>query len=106
MSYLKNEVLNPERRASIREKAISFRGGAIVNSFVELEGIINKSELARQYFNKSQSWLSQRINGCMQGKHKMEFSAAEGRELVAAFRDVARRLNGLADEIEAVVDVD
>lgn len=35
--------MNPERHEEYRSQAISFRGGAIFNAFIDLEDIINKS---------------------------------------------------------------
>lgn len=106
MSYLKKEVLNPERRAAIRAEAISYRSGAISNAFLELDGIINKSAIARDYFDKSQGWFSQRLNNAHVCRSDVSFKADEARQLAAAFRDIARRLVGLAGEIDAVADID
>ncbi|WP_289066588.1 DUF5053 domain-containing protein [uncultured Alistipes sp.] len=106
MNYGKKKPLDPELSEQTRSRLQGFRAGSIFNAFVELEGIINKSALARQYFHKSQGWLSQRINGCVSCDRKMEFTAVEARELAAAFKDIARRLDGLAAEIEAAADKD
>ena len=39
----KRRIMNPERHEEYRSQAISFRGGAIFNAFIDLEDIINKS---------------------------------------------------------------
>lgn len=106
MYYGKKKVLDPDSLVRSRAEVTKFRNGAIFNAFAELEGIINKSALARQYFHKSQSWLSQRINGSTMCNKEMAFNAIEARELATAFRDIAARLTGLAAEIEAVADID
>ncbi len=54
----KRKILNPERHEEYRSQAISFRGGAIFNAFIDLEDIINKSVFARTYMNHSQYWPS------------------------------------------------
>ncbi len=98
--------MNPERRAPIRAEAISYRSGAISNAFLELDGIINKSAIARDYFGKSQGWFSQRLNNAHVCRSDVSFKPDEARQLAGAFRDIARRLEGLAGEIEAVADID
>ena len=54
----KRRIMNPERHEEYRSQAISFRGGAIFNAFIDLEDIINKSVFAGTYMNHSQYWLS------------------------------------------------
>ncbi len=102
----KRKIFNPERQEESRKKVITYRGGAIYNAFIELEGIINKSEFAKQYMEKTQSWFSQRLNGCPVGGAKKEFTSAEAIKIAESFRDIASRLCALADEIEAVADAD
>lgn len=102
----KQKVFNPTRLEEDRANLIGHRSGAIFNSFLELEDILNKSELARQYFGRSHSWLSQRLNGSMVNNAKKEFSAPEAHKLADAFRDIAQRLTSLAAEIDAVADTD
>ena len=106
MDYLKKEIENPERRSPIRAEVVSYRSGAISNAFLELDGLLNKSALARDYFQKSQGWFSQRLHGAHVCASDVSFKPAEARQLAAAFRDIARRLDGLAAEIDAVADID
>lgn len=102
----KTKVLNPERNEESRAAVITCRGGAIWNSFLELEDIINKSELAKQYFDRSPSWFSQKLNGSTVEDETRAFTAPEARKIAGAFRDIASRLCALADEIDAVADID
>lgn len=102
----KKKLLNPAKHEEVRAEVIACRSGAIFNAFVELEDIINKSELSRQYFGRSHSWFSQRLNGSMVNNRKQEFSEPEALALAGAFRDIAKRLSVLASEIEAVAGVD
>ena len=89
-----------------RRELMSHRSGAITNAFDELNGIINKSALTRDYFQKSQAWFSQRLHNSHVCRSDVSFKPEEARRLAGAFRDIARRLSGLAGEIEAVADID
>ncbi|MDE7070014.1 MAG: DUF5053 domain-containing protein [Alistipes sp.] len=84
-----------------REKCIEYKSDATFTAFSELENIINKSALAQQYFGKSHSWFSQRLNGCTVQNKSVAFKEEEYHELAEAFRDIAKRLEAHADEIEA-----
>lgn len=83
-----------------RKEIIATKSGAVWNAFTELEDIINKSQLAKQYFGKSQSWFSQRLNGCTVRKKETAFKPEEYSKLAEAFRDIAKRLQAHADEID------
>ncbi len=102
----KRKVFDPKRNEEERNKVITYRGGAIYNAFIELDGIICKTEFAKQYMEKTQSWFSQKLNGCPVGGAKKEFTSAEAVKIAESFRDIAKRLCALADEIDAVADVD
>lgn len=102
----KREILNPERHEEHRSQAMSYRGGAIFNAFIDLEDIINKSVFAKTYMKHSQSWFSQKLNECPVGGAKKAFSTSEAETIAESFRDLARRLNCLAEEILAVKDID
>ena len=97
----KREIFNPENHEMHRNAVIATKNGAVWNAFLELEGLINRTQLADQYFNRSSGWLSQKLNGCTVGDRKRAFTEEEYRQLAAAFRHIARRLNAHADEIEA-----
>lgn len=84
-----------------REQLITEKMGATWVAFLELNGIINKTRLAELYFQRSQSWLSQKLNGCEVCKKQASFTEAEYHKLAEAFRDIARRLNAHANEIDA-----
>ena len=97
----KRKILDPERHEYLRNLAISNKIGASSNAFAELEGLINKSELASQYFGKTRAWFSQKLNGCMVLDKKKSFTEEEYHQLAEAFRDIAKRLSAHADEIDA-----
>lgn len=95
----KRKILNPEKDNKIREVIISSKMGAVWNAFIELEGLINKSQLSQQYFGKSQGWFSQRLHGCTVQKKERSFKIEEYNKIASAFRDIAKRLQAHADEI-------
>lgn len=97
----KRKILNIEEYERLRAADLYDKQGATNIAFTELEGIINNSALARQYFERSPSWLLQRINGNMVFNKKSGFKPDEYHTLAEAFRDIARRLMAHADEIDA-----
>lgn len=96
----KRKILDLEKYNEHREKCIEYKPDATFTAFSELEDIINKTQLAKQYFGKSQGWLSQRINGCMVMKKAASFKEEEYHVLAEAFRDIAKRLQAHANEID------
>lgn len=97
----KRELLNPEKYEKRRKECILFKPDAAVTAFSELEDIVNKTQIAKQYFGKSQSWFSQRLNGCTVLNKSRSFKESEYHELAEAFRHIAKRLQAHADEIDA-----
>ena len=83
-----------------RKEIILTKRVAVCNAFSELDDIINKSQLAKQYFGKSQSWFSQRLNGCTVKNKLMSFKEADYGQLTSSFRDIAKRLLAHAEEID------
>ena len=94
------KIHNPEQHEQDRAKLLDVKTNATWLAFSELEGIINNSALARQYFKRSPSWLTQRINGNTVFNKTAMFRPEEYHQLAEAFRDIARRLNAHADEID------
>ncbi|MDE7396421.1 MAG: DUF5053 domain-containing protein [Muribaculum sp.] len=92
------QLCDPEFR---RTKHLESKSGAVFVAFLELNGLINNSALARQYFDRSPAWLLQRINGNTVFNKKAGFRPDEYHQLADAFRDIARRLEKHADEIDA-----
>lgn len=97
----KENIYNEEKYEISRKECIKFKPDATITAFCELEDIINKTQIAKQYFGKSQSWFSQRLNGCTVLKKSMAFKEEEFHQLAEAFRDIAKRLQAHADEIDA-----
>ena len=97
----KRKLMNPQNYDKCRKECIEYKPDATVTAFSELEDIVNKTQIAKQYFGKSQSWFSQRLNGCTVLKKSMAFKEEEFHQLAEAFRDIAKRLQAHADEIDA-----
>ncbi len=95
------EIYDAEGSEARRKELIATKWGAVSNAFIELEGLINKTQLADQYFNKSQAWLSQRLNACISHNKKTTFTKEQYHQLAEAFRHIAKRLEAHADEIDA-----
>ena len=93
---MREDVYEERRRELMKTKE-----GAVWLAFTELEGLLNNSEVAKQYFGKTEEWLAQHIQGCELRRKDEAFSAEEYDELTAAFRDIAKRLQAHADEIDA-----
>lgn len=97
----KREIFNLAEYEERRQKCIEIKADATATAFSELEDLINKSALAKQYFGKSQSWFSQRLHGCVVASKSVSFKETEYHELAEAFRDIAKRLQAHAEEIDA-----
>ncbi len=96
----KRNIFDIEKYEKHRKIDVNYKNGAIDVAFSELEDIIDGKAFAEQYFNQTEEWLAGRLEACSllsEGK----FTADECHELAEAFRDIARRLNAHADEIDA-----
>ena len=58
----------------------------------EVLEIVNLSYIAKKYFGRTQSWLSQRINGCIVNGKKATFTESEINTLNSAVSDIANIL--------------
>lgn len=99
----KRKFFDPQLAEENRKTVVSFKEGAIFNSFLELEGLINKSAIAKQYFGKTQSWFSQKLHGATVCDKQRSFTSEEAHQLAESFRDIAKRLSAHADEIDNAV---
>lgn len=84
-----------------RAEMIEDKRGAVWVAFFELRDLIKSSGIAKEYFKKSPSWITQRINGNIVFGEKARFRETEYHQLAEAFRDIARRLQDHAEEIDA-----
>ena len=79
-----------------RAQLITEKSGAVFVIFNELNGLLNKTRIAEDYFQRTHAW-------CTLHKVQYGFTESEYHQLAEAFRDIARKLNIYADEIEAAV---
>ena len=84
-----------------RAKIIETKMGAAWLAFVELEDLLNPSALAGQYFKESAEWLSEHLDGCAVRNKEKALNEDECHRMAEAFRDIAKRLQAHADEIDA-----
>jgi hypothetical protein len=61
--------------------------------------IISLSYIARRYFNKTQSWLYQRINGCYVNGKPARFTQEEISTLNYALQDISREIGSTVIKI-------
>lgn len=92
------QFCDPEFR---RNEQLKVKSEATWLTFHELDGLINVSQFARQYFNKSQSWFAQKLDGMSVCNKKRQFTPDEYSKIVDSLRDIASKLNQYADHIDA-----
>lgn len=61
---------------------------------------VSWSYIAKKYFNKSRSWLCQRLNGIRVGKKEAQFTEAEKKILISALQDISKDIQNTAQVIE------
>lgn len=61
---------------------------------------VSWSYIAKKYFNKSRSWLCQRLNGIRVGKKEAQFTEAERKILISALQDISKDIQNTALVIE------
>ena len=61
---------------------------------------VSWSYIAKKYFNKSRSWLCQRLNGIRVGNKAAQFTEAEKKILVSALQDISKDIQNTALVIE------
>ncbi|MBR6320982.1 MAG: DUF5053 domain-containing protein [Prevotella sp.] len=61
----------------------------------ELDKAISFAYIAKHYFGKSQSWLTQRLNGSIVNGKKARFNKSEVLQLEEAIHDLGHKLSSL-----------
>ena len=85
------------------EKSISEMEEAIIRyQLGEVMEIVNLSYIAKKYFGRSQSWLSQRINGCIVNGKRASFTENEIQTLKSALSDIANIINSSLERISLI----
>lgn len=73
--------------------------------FHELDGLINVSKLAKDYFHKSPSWFAQKLKGLTVCNKERAFTTEEYNQLAHALRDISDRLKNYADELDKAEEI-
>lgn len=60
---------------------------------------LNGTYIAERFFGKSQSWFSQKLNGCTNNGKRMEFSKEELKTLYEGLYALSYELQEFADEL-------
>lgn len=59
----------------------------------DIEGLLNFSAIAKDYFGKDRTWLHQRINGSVVNGKKAAFTEEEKKIFIQALHDVSARIS-------------
>lgn len=76
------------------------KAGALWVSMIEINGLINYSEISRKYFGKGANWMLQRLHGYKVNGKPARFKPEEYAIFVKALRDIANKLIESADRID------
>ncbi|HHT22511.1 MAG TPA: DUF5053 domain-containing protein [Bacteroidales bacterium] len=77
--------------ASMRRTRQKAQNGRIKAQMEAMSEIISMSYIAKTYFNKTKSWLSQRINGLNVNGKPASFTDEELETLNFAFKDISKK---------------
>lgn len=75
--------------------------GATWLSFLQINDLLNYSEVSRRYFNRSATWMLQRLHGYTVNGKQAKFKPTEYKKLVAALRDMSKLFEEAANNIES-----
>lgn len=102
----KRNILHLDRYNEKRKDCISTKSGAVFTAFTELEDLINMQSFAKQYFPTLGNITEVSFDSAeiLTGEH---ITKEEYHQLAEALRDVAKRLQAHADEIDvAAMDIE
>ena len=100
MKYFGVEIPDLETYKKNRTGAIQYKDNAFCLQLGELDRMINFTKFSKRFLGKTQSWFSQRINGCDVNGEKAFFKEEEYSQIVNGYRELACQLNQYADELE------
>ena len=90
IEQIKVMATTPEDEAGIEEDVTEMEEMTYRLQLEEVLEIVNLSYIAKKYFGRTQSWLSQRINGCTVNGKKATFTPNEIETLNHALSDIAQ----------------
>lgn len=71
----------------------------MVNKLKNIITLLKWGNISSEYFGFSRGWIYQRLNGYDGNGNKCEFTDEQKEILRHALRDIARKINAVADEI-------
>jgi hypothetical protein len=80
---------------SARTTLFNIKKMKIKEQMLEISEIVSMSYIAKTYFNKTKSWLSQRINELNVNGKPAKFTPEEIETLNAAFQDISKKTGSL-----------
>lgn len=89
---------------SAREELCKTKDGAMWVAIIDVCLLLNFSEIARSYFNKSGDWLSQRLHGHRVNGKPAKFKNEELQLLSDALKDIANKVNVAAEKVQAMIE--
>lgn len=89
----------------IRSEQMKVKSEVVWVAFLELDGLINTSKLARKYFDRSPAWFAQKLHGNEVCNKERAFRGSEYAQLSAAFRDIAKHLNEYANALDSAEEL-
>lgn len=103
-NYFGLPLKDKEEYLERRKGLLDCKQSIISLQFAELLNVINISQFTRRYFNKDQSWFSQKLHNCTVLNKTRCFTEEEAKVISLAFRDLANQLITYADEIDNAKD--
>lgn len=96
----RRNILHIDRYNEKRKDCIATKSGAVFTAFTELEDLINMQAFIKQYFPMLGDITEVSFDSVeiLNGEH---FTPDEYHQLAEAMRDIAKRLQAHADEIDA-----
>lgn len=85
-----------ERLQEVDRKIDSIEENAIKLQLQEVAEIVSLSYLAKKYFNKSRSWLYQRLNGNIVNGKPARFTEEELATFNNALQDISKKIGSLS----------
>ena len=85
-----------ERLQNIDKKLDVVEENAIKLQLQEVAEIVSLSYLAKKYFNKSRSWLYQRLNGNLVNGKPARFTQEELQTFNDALQDISKKIGSLS----------
>lgn len=96
---MKNKIYTIE--GTSRDAMLEEKNTAVWINYMELADYLNFSTIAEKYFERKPSWILQRLHGMEVNGKKARFKGDQYATFTQALRDIAKKLEKAADEIDA-----